>query len=122
VLIRLELDRLSGLYLHWALERLEERLDRDRLETPPELDQLRRDAWIAKYGGGQNRTPGGGEGDTGTDEHDEPAFLTRRAFAARCGRSERTVRRWIAAGKVRASVAGIPRSELDRLRGARRAA
>lgn len=112
MLIQVELDQRSALHAAIALRRY---LDACEYDVGEPFRDLLRSVDLAKYGG-QNRTPDEGDRDTGTDA---PAFLTRRAFAARCGRSERTVRRWIAAGKVRATVTGIPASELERLKGTR---
>jgi hypothetical protein len=113
VRIAVELDPAAALHVEHGLELHRAWCAHHRRLVPTAFDDLARQVAIAKTWTEPDTQPD--EGTVARD--DEPDFFTRSDFAYRCGRSERTVRRWIAAGKVRASVAGIPRSELDRLRG-----
>lgn len=109
MLIRLELDRPAALHLSYALGRHRAYCDEHDYYLPAALEELARFAEAAKTGRTEADIPRG-DGDTGTD-----APLTRKDFAARIGKTDRTVRRWERAGKLTATVAGIPRSELERL-------
>jgi hypothetical protein len=115
VLIRVELDQRSG----WHLERA---LDQHRLwceqhprfrPIPENLVDLQRHAAIAKTAPDRQEPESAASEGTIESMND---YLTQRAFGAHVGRSERTVRNWIRSGKIRTTVAGIPRSELERIR------
>lgn len=111
MLIQLDLDQAAALHLAHALGAHRRYCDEHAYMLPPALVELHRLADLAKTGRTQPDTPRV----VCETETNAPPFLTRRAFAERTGRSERTVRRWIRAGKLTATAVGIPRTELDRL-------
>lgn len=120
MLIRIELDRADALLLAYGLGLLRAYCAEHSYLFRPALAELARLAELAKHGLlPEERTfPDNGrdDGDAGSDA---PRFLTRRDFAALVGRNERTIRRWVARGDLAATVAGIPASELNRLKGER---
>jgi len=119
VLIRLELDDsnealeiavMCGHHFAWCQEH--------GRRPGPKVEELYRQAQAAKSGRAEADIPRS-DRDTGTDDH-APAprpFYSRREAAAIVGKSERQVRRWIADAKLAATVAGIPHSEVERLKG-----
>jgi hypothetical protein len=116
VKIVLELDPAAAVHLALALRRHRDYCERYRYATPQALAELERLADTAARGGRKRKSPAP---DRDPVRDDLPAFLTRRAFAQQVGRSERTIRSWIRSGRLFAGPAGIPRSELDRLKGER---
>jgi hypothetical protein len=115
MVISLDLDPASALHLSRALKMHGIWCERHRHVVPDLLVELERACDVAK-----TWTQADTRDVVATiDNSDAPPFLTRRQMAARCGRSERTIRRWVAAGKLTAGPAGIPRSELERVGGLR---
>lgn len=55
--------------------------------------------------------------DSDNGRSDPPPFVTEAEAGRRLHKSERTIRRWVARGHITRTVAGIPRTELDRLKG-----
>ena len=121
MLIRLELDRDSALIVSYFLGSAREWWCKQREDAfPPNLEELLRFAEIAKTGRTEPDTDehdDAGSGNSGSDELQRKTFYTQHEAGVILDRSERTIRRWNQSGKLARTVAGIPRSELERLKG-----